>query len=108
MCLSLGGGGSHAEDWGTLTIQNVEISVRPEIILKGKGKSRSLLVGALKLHFSTGFSLNEDSAGYVSALLQEWSKAHQPDGQTYGPYCSVIDVGSKKSYAGVKATAPDA
>ena len=56
------------------------------------------LVGAMKLHFPSTFALNKESAGYISALLQEWSKTYQPDTQTNGPFCSVIDVGSKKMY----------
>jgi hypothetical protein len=87
-----------------LRIQNVDISVRPEILLSGKGKKDSKLVGAMKLHFSTTNPLNEEAGSYVSAILQEWSKAYLPDGETYGPYCYVIDVGSGKSYKGIKAT----
>ncbi len=89
----------------TLTVRNVSISIRPEITLSGKGRSGAELVGALKLHFPTTYSLNEDTAGYISALMQEWSKANQTDGQTYGPYCPVIDVGSRQMYPGVKSVA---
>lgn len=88
-----------------LTIHGVEISVRPEVILSGVGKSKAPLVGALKLHFPRTFSLTEDSAGYVSAILQEWSKDHLADeGAANGGMCCVIDVGSQKVYPGVKAT----
>jgi hypothetical protein len=63
------------------------------------------LVGALKLHFPRTFPLGE-SAGYVSALLQEYSKDHlvAGNGEAFGPYCCVIDIGSKTFCAGVKAT----
>ena len=88
-----------------LTIQNVDVSIRPEIILKGVGKSEKLLAGALKLHFTRTFPLGA-SAGYVSALLQEYTKAYLAnDGEAFGPYCFVIDIGSKTICAGVKATA---
>lgn len=88
-----------------LTIHGVEISVRPEVLLSAKGKSDALLVGAVKLHFPRTFSLNDDSAGYVSTILQEWSKAHlADDGAVNGSLCPVIDVGSQKVYPGVKAT----
>lgn len=89
-----------------LTIRNVIVSIRPEIMLSGKEKSGAPLVGALKLHFPTTFALEETTAGYVSALTQEWCKANRStNGQTYGPYCPVIDVGSRRMYPGVKATA---
>ena len=88
-----------------LMIQNVDVSIRPEIILKGFGKSGKLLAGALKLHFPRTFPLGT-SAGYVSALLQEYAKAYlSNDGEAFGPYCFVIDIGSKTICAGVKATA---
>lgn len=88
-----------------LTVHGVEISVRPEVLLTKKGKSGAQIVGALKLHFPRTFCLNEDSAGTVSAILQEWSKIHLADaGACFGPLCPVIDVGSRKVYPGIKAT----
>jgi hypothetical protein len=93
--------GDHAPP--KLTIQNVEISIRPEIILTGTGKGKQPLVGAMKLHFPRTFPLG-DSAGYVSALLQEFAKAYLANnGEAYGPYCPVIDVGSKKISPGAKS-----
>lgn len=84
----------------------VDISIRPEIVLYGKGKSGKSLAGALKLHFPRTFPLNEESAGYVSALSQEYCRTHlSADHEAFGPYCCVIDVGSKAVYPGVKATA---
>lgn len=88
-----------------LVIHGVEISVRPEVRLAAIGKSQAPLVGAVKVHFSRTFSLNDDSAGYVSAVLQEWCRVVLPDdGAAYGPLCCVIDVGSKHVFPGVKAT----
>lgn len=89
-----------------LTVQNVAISVRPEILLRAAGRNGAALVGAVKLHFPRTFSLNDDAAGYASALLQEWCKAALPDdGAAHGPLCYVIDVGAKRVCAGVKSTA---
>jgi len=59
--------GDHAPP--KLTIRNVEVSVRPDILLKGIGKKKQPLVGGIKLHFPRTFPLNA-SAGYVSVLLQ--------------------------------------
>ena len=88
-----------------LTVHGIDISVRPEVILAGKAKSKEPLIGAMKIHFPRTFSLNTDSAGYVSAVTQEWCKVHLYDqGQSFGAYCSVIDVGSKTVFPGVKAT----
>jgi hypothetical protein len=97
--------GAHTS--GKLKIQNVEISVRPEIILRGKGgKSGKKLVGGAKLHFPRTFRLTEDAAGYVSAIVQEFLKAYySADGEPHGPYCPVLDIGSQTFFAGVKSTA---
>lgn len=87
-----------------LTIQNVEISVRPEIVLTASGKSGAKLVGAIKLHFPKTYPLGDEGGAFVSALLQEYSKAYLADqGETYGPLCYVIDVGAKKVCPGVKS-----
>ncbi len=95
--------GSHAPQ--KLKIHNVAVSVRPEVILRGNGKSGKKLVGGLKLHFPKTFSLSEDAAGYVSAILQEYFRTcFAAEGEAYGPYCFVLDVGSKKVHPGVKST----
>nr|WP_294548694.1 hypothetical protein [uncultured Rhodopila sp.] len=89
-----------------LTCRNVEISVRPEIILRAKGKGSTPLVGAIKLYFIRSFPLTGDAAGYVSAVLQEWTRTFMAaDGSVSGPLCYVVDIGSKKVWPGVKATA---
>lgn len=93
-----------ANDAPKLMIQNVAISVRPEIILRGKGKKGADLIGAMKLHFPKTNPLDDESGGYVSAILQEWTKAYLPDGEAYGPYCFVVDVGTGRVHPGVKAT----
>ena len=87
-----------------LTIHNVAVSVRPDLMLRGEGK-KGKLIGAMKLHFPTTFSLDAESAGLVSAVSQEWCKVYMPDaGSTFGPYCSVLDVGSKTFFPGVLST----
>jgi hypothetical protein len=94
--------GDHAPP--RLTIQNVEVSIRPEIVLKGTGKGKQPLVGAIKLHFPRTFPLS-DSAGYVSVLLQEFAKAHLANnGEASGTLCPVFDVGAQTIHPGVKST----
>ena len=90
-----------------LTIHNVAVSVRPEIILRGDGPKGKKFVGAMKLHMSTSDNFNDEAAGYVSAIVQEYCKAHITQGnEIVNPaYCQVIDVGNGVVYPGVKATA---
>jgi hypothetical protein len=99
LTLSLGG-----QSPPRLTIHGVDVSVRPEIIVHGTGKS-GRLCGALKIHFPRTFPLSADSAGNVSAVLQEWCKSYMPDdGNVAAAFCFVIDVGSQEVYDGAKAT----
>lgn len=87
-----------------LTVQNVEISIRPEIILNATGKKGAALVGAVKLHFPKTFPLGDEGGAFVSALLQEYGKTYlQDQGEPHGPLCYVIDIGSKKVCPGVKS-----
>lgn len=97
-------GSNYAEK---LTFHNVEISVRPEIILRGDGPKGKKLVGAVKLHFSKTRPHNEESAGYVSAIVQEFCRLHvATNDEIVNPtYCFVIDVASGTVFPGVKSTA---
>lgn len=88
-----------------LTFFGVDISVRPEIIVKGKS-GKGPTVGAMKFHFPRSFCHTDDTGGYVCALLTEWCRIHMSDhGLPQGNLCSVIDVGSQRVYLGKKATA---
>lgn len=95
--------GKHAPD--KLTIQNVAVSVRPDIILRGAGKTGKALVGGMKLYFPRTFPLTQDGAGYISAVAQEYCRTFMSDATAHGPLCSIVDVGSRRFYPGVKATA---
>lgn len=89
-----------------MTFHNVEISVRPEIVLRGDGPKGRKLVGAVKLHFSKSRPHTDESAGYVSAIVQEFARLHlAQDDETVNPaYCFVVDVASGTVFPGVKAT----
>jgi hypothetical protein len=88
-----------------LAIWGVEVSVRPEIVLRGTASGGKPLVGALKVHFPKTFSLDADAGGYVSALLQRYSeeKLASPEEAVGSAYCFVIDVGSRTVHPGVKS-----
>lgn len=95
--------GEHSPD--KLTYHGVQISVRPEIILRGTAKGKKV-VGGVKLHFPKGFEMNEETSGYVSAAVQEYCIRHlaKPDEMVLGAYCQVFDVGNGNVFPGVKAT----
>jgi hypothetical protein len=102
--------GDHATSLGghapqKLTYHNVAISVRPEIILRGEKKGKKI-IGAVKLHFAKGFQMDDDSAGYVSAAVNEFCIRHvaEDDETVSSELCQVFDIGSGNIFAGVKAT----
>lgn len=88
-----------------LVFHNVEISVRPEIILRSVIKNKKV-IGAIKLHFPKGFEMNTETAGYVSAATQEYCARYlaEPDETVNFAYCQVLDIGSGNVFPGVKAT----
>jgi hypothetical protein len=95
--------GTHAPP--KLTFHGVAISVRPEIILRGAVKGKPA-VGGVKLHFSKGFEMTNETAGYVSAAVQEYCTRHVvAEGEVLNPaYCQVFDIGCGKVFPGVKST----
>lgn len=96
--------GEHAPP--KMKIHNVEISVRPEIILTGKGSKGKNLVGGIKLHFPKTNPLNDEACDYVSTIMQMYCENHLYDrGTQYAKYCMVIDVPTGKVRTGVTATA---
>lgn len=90
-----------------LTFHGVKISVRPEIILRAAGPKGQSLIGAVKLHFTKTHCHDGESAGYVSAAVQEYLRNHvaQGDEVVAAQLCPVIDVGAGTLFQGVKSTA---
>jgi hypothetical protein len=95
--------GSHSPP--RMPIRNVDVSVRPEVILSRSAAKGSRRVGALKLHFPKTNPLSEESAGYVSAVAARFCDIHLSDEGTADPsLCFVLDLASARIYPGVKST----
>jgi hypothetical protein len=90
-----------------LTFHGVKISVRPEVILRASGPKGQKMVGAVKLHFTKTHCHDGESAGYVSAVVQEYLRMHVVQGEEIvaAHLCPVIDIGAGQVFPGVKATA---
>ncbi len=87
-----------------LKIMNVEVSVRPDIILTGTGAKGKTLVGGIKLHFPKTNPLNEDACGYISSAVQmHCVHSLASDGLPNPKYCMTVDIASGKVYEGVTA-----
>lgn len=87
-----------------LVFHGVEISVRPDVILRGEKKGKPL-IGAVKMHFSKGYKMNDEVAGYISAAVHEYCERHLVVGEekVFHEYCQVFDIGSGQVFRGVKA-----
>lgn len=84
-----------------LNVNGVSVSIRPEIILSGKKRGMPA-VGGIKLHFIKSHPLDEESAGYVSAITQMYLGTHMAErGKVDGRLCSVIDLSAGRVFAGV-------
>jgi hypothetical protein len=83
-----------------LTIHNLPVSVRPEIILRGDGPKGKKYIGAMKLQLSSANAFDAEMAAYASAALQTYcGNFLTTDGElVYPPYCQIIDVGSGLSH----------
>ncbi len=86
-----------------LPLQGVSISVRHEVTLHSTAKGTPL-IGGVKLHFPTTEPLDDEQAGYVSAIMQSFCDTHLwKHGTTYAPHCMVVDMASKQVYPGAKS-----
>lgn len=76
-----------------LRIQEVGISVRPELTLHGRDDQGHPLIGAIKLRFSKTEPLPSDAAKYIAAAV-EWHLEHVAGvGVNVSPvHCVVLDV----------------
>lgn len=76
-----------------LTVHDVAVSVRPELLLHGRDDQGQPLIGAIKLRFSKSKALKPEAARYVAAAV-EWHLETVADvGVKVSPaHCLAIDV----------------
>jgi hypothetical protein len=88
------------DDQPKFHIGSLDISVRPEIILKGNDRHSGLVIGALKLYFRNHKKahLNEDSAIYPSAILYKYLEKENPDRKPLNKACIMADVFGQNFY----------
>ncbi len=58
-------------DLNNLLIEGVEVTIQPDIIIKGSINGKSF-VGAIKIHISKTNNLNPESGKYVAAMLHKF------------------------------------
>ncbi|EHO07926.1 hypothetical protein VSP10_16660 [Myroides odoratimimus] len=85
-----------------LNINNVEVSVNPDLIFSGTIRNRKVK-GALKFHFSKTSSLNTESAKNIATLIHQFVEDNliQDDENADIKFCLSLDV-----FAGICESAP--
>jgi hypothetical protein len=87
-----------------LTVSGVEISVCPEIILRGKGKNGSPIVGGVKLYIGKTIPLKDDSAAYVTTTLHQYvERFFENQGAVSHRHCHVLDIFAGEVYCAPKS-----
>lgn len=82
----------------TITIGAVEVSVRPELLLRITQRGREL-AGAIKLYTPKSFPLNQESGDYIATLVHCYcSQSTSIQNEIDYRHCYVIDVSSREIY----------
>jgi hypothetical protein len=91
-----------AEPSASLSFSGVDVSIRPEIVLRRRNK-RGTTRGCMKLYFSKTHPLDESAGGYVSALLGTFARQENPDEVDRG-LLVVVDVFGGRIFQAPRAT----
>lgn len=86
-------------DQPKLSVRGVEISVRPELLLRDCERPGQPIVGAVKLSIGKTKPLNEVSASYIGTILHQYVEEVVPDGASAQfKKCTVVDVFARGIY----------
>lgn len=88
-------------DVSTMEIAGVDITIRPDVILRDE--STREIKGAIKLHFSKSSPLSEKSAGYVATALKVYLMEQYGNEKVDATKCSVVDISTKQVVSATKA-----
>jgi hypothetical protein len=77
-----------------LDVGGVQVSVRPDLLVRGIDRNGASWFGAVKVHLSKGFALNDVAAQYSATALHQWAEQHlaTPATPANPRACLVIDV----------------
>lgn len=81
-------------DAAKIVIAEVELSVRPDVMLNGEVRGKSV-GGAVKLYFSKETKLTDESAPYISALIHKFV-LDKTKVEPSRRHCQVFDVFGKR------------
>jgi hypothetical protein len=92
-------------DQPRLQVGGLEVSVRPEILVRGTNRSGEAAGGALKLYFSKTIPLNQEGGEYVATLVHQFVDTHITPGLADPRLCQVIDVFGGRVFTAPRAVA---
>ncbi|MEX2141836.1 MAG: hypothetical protein WD894_21400 [Pirellulales bacterium] len=92
-------------DQPRLQVGGLEISVRPEVILRRTTPSGEPACGALKLYFSKTIPLRPEGGQYVSTMVYQFVDTQVEPGQADPQLCQVVDVFGGRVFIAPRATA---
>lgn len=88
-----------------LKMTGVEISVRPELLIRVHRNGQPESTGAIKIYLSKSVPLTADAANYVGTMLHEFVCEFIPPLKSAMPAdCILIDVFAEKVFSAPKAT----
>jgi len=81
-------------DLAYIHINDVEVSIRPDLLVYGKDGRGKEIVGAIKLHFSKNHPLNDVSGKYVATLLHRHVEERLANNDLHPSrkWCLVLDI----------------
>lgn len=76
-----------------LLIAGVQVSVRPDLIIRSTNRSGAPTVGCLKLYFPKTVSLSDEAGAYIATTLYQYANEYFPsEGSADYRRCHVVDV----------------
>jgi hypothetical protein len=92
-------------DQPRLQVGGLEVSVRPEVIVRSTRRAREAASGALKLYFSKTLPLGQEGGEYVATLVHQFVDTHIAPGHADPRLCRVIDVFGGRVFTAPRAVA---
>lgn len=92
-------------DQPRLQVGGLEVSVRPEVIVRGTNRSGLSAGGAIKLYFSKTIPLSHEGGEYVATLVHQFADTHIEPGNADSRLCQVIDIFGGRLFTAPRASA---
>lgn len=88
-----------------LVVAGVSISVRPELIVRGRDSRGRSTLGAIKLHIAKNSPLSRESAAYVGATMSRFlERTSQGEARVEPKACLVLDVFGQRLFSAPRAS----